>query len=105
MSELGLYVLMGFLATFTPRIAPYLLFRKERQGKNLSFIQKNMPLLIMVVLVFYTLFGLDFSTVRGGFSGLLACFLVLLMQLLFKNALLSIFLGTCFYMFLLRFFV
>ena len=98
------YVFVGFLATFGARLLPYLLFRSKNEGAKLAFIQKNMPLIIMVVLVFYTLFGLDFSSLRGTFVGLGACALVLGLQICFKNALLSMFAGTCFFMLASRFF-
>ena len=103
-SNVALYVFIGFLATFGARLLPYLLFRSKKEGQRLEFIQKNMPLVIMVVLVFYTLFGLDFSTFESTLVGLGACALVLLLQIFFKNALLSMFAGVCFYMLLLRFF-
>lgn len=97
-----LAIFMGFLATFGGRLLPYLIFRKKSEGRNLAFIQRNMPLVIMVVLVFYTLLSIDFSDTSKALSALMACFSTLILQICFKNALLSMFSGTCLYMILLR---
>lgn len=96
-----LAVFMGFLATYGARILPFLLFKRKKEAQ-LELIQKNMPLMIMVILVFYTLFGLDFSTPLSSLCALLACALALILQMLFKSALLSILLSTLFYMLISR---
>lgn len=101
-SYVFLAIFMGFLATFGGRLLPYLIFRKKSEGRNLAFIQRNMPLVIMVVLVFYTLLSIDFSDTSKALSALVACFSTLFMQICFKNALVSMFCGTCLYMILLR---
>lgn len=97
-----LAIFMGFLATFGGRLLPYLIFRKKSEGRNLAFIQRNMPLVIMVVLVFYTLLSIDFNDTSRALSALTACFSTLILQICFKNALVSMFSGTCLYMILLR---
>lgn len=104
----GLYVIlaifMGFLANYGARFLPFLLFKNKKQDLNLLFLQKNMPLVIMVILVFYTLFALDFTSLKTALMALASCAFVLILQLYFKNALLSIFAGVLFYMLILRFF-
>lgn len=97
-----LAIFMGFLATFGARLLPLLIFRKQSTSGSLRFIQHNMPLVIMVVLVFYTLFGVDFRHFESSGMALAACVLTLCLQIIFKNALLSIFCGTCFYAAALR---
>lgn len=104
-SYVVLVIFMGFLATFGGRILPYILFRRKSEGKNLAFIQRNMPLVIMVVLVFYTLFGIDLSDTSKALSAAIACISTLTLQICFKNALVSMFSGTCLYMILLRIFL
>lgn len=94
-------IFMGFLATFLSRILPLLLFKKE-PSKALLYIQKNMPLAIMVILVFYTFFSFDLARLGILSALILACFLTLFLQVLFKNAILSIVLSTLAYMGLLR---
>lgn len=101
-SYIILAVFMGFLATFGGRILPYIIFSRKSEGKNLAFIQRNMPLVIMVVLVFYTFFSIDFTSGAKMMSAIIACISTLLLQICFKNALMSMFVGTCLYMILLR---
>lgn len=100
-----LCVFMGFLATYGSRILPFFLFKKSRENsQTLSFIQKNMPLMIMVILVFYTLFSYDFSNSKILYSFIFCSFLALILQIISKNALLSIFISVIVYMIFLRFF-
>ena len=105
MSE-DLYILaaicMGFLATYGARFLPYALFGRKKEGQGLLFIQQNMPLIIMLTLVFYTFFALNWSSFNHIVINLAACALVLVLQILFKNELLSIFCGVALYMGLLR---
>lgn len=103
-SYIVLAVFMGFLATFGGRLLPYLIFRKKSEGRNLAFIQRNMPLVIMVVLVFYTLLSIDFNDTSKALSAVIACISTLVLQICFKNALVSMFCGVCLYMVLLRLF-
>ncbi|EPO3698367.1 AzlD domain-containing protein [Campylobacter upsaliensis] len=81
---------------------PMLFLSINKESQNLLFIQKNMPLLIIIVLFFYTFYGVDFMRFPYGLDMILACVFVLLFHLKFKNALLSIILGTIFYMICLR---
>lgn len=101
-SYIILAIFMGFLATFGGRILPYLIFHSKNEGKNLNNIQHNMPLVIMVVLVFYTFFSIDFTSNVKIMSAIIACVSTFLLQICFKNALVSMFVGTCLYMILVR---
>lgn len=98
-----LAIFMGFLATFGGRILPFLLFASKSEGKHLTHIQRNMPLVIMVVLVFYTLFSLDFSSFSKIIIAVIAYISTFIVQIIFKNAILSIFVGTFLYMILWHF--
>lgn len=91
-------VFVGFLATYLGRVLPFLLFKYKQNSNTLGFIQKNMPLVIMVILVFYCLFSFELDFVL-----FFSCALVLVLEICFKNALLSIILGTIFYMIASRF--
>ncbi|HED6123472.1 TPA: AzlD domain-containing protein, partial [Campylobacter coli] len=51
-----------------------------------------------------TFYEVDFYSYPYGLDFIVSCILVFLIHLLFKNALLSIILGTIFYMFVLRLF-
>ena len=43
------------LATYLTRILPYIFLKKHTKNKTLIFLQHNMGLFIMVVLIFYSL--------------------------------------------------
>lgn len=91
-------IFVAFLGTYLTRVLAYWFFKSKKPSENLSFIQKNMPLLIIVILFFYTFYGVNFFKKPYGLDILLSCILVFLLHLKFKNALLSIVLGTIFYM-------
>lgn len=100
----ALCVFMGFLATYGSRILPLLLFKKaSRKNETLAFIQKNMPLMIMVILVFYTLFNYDLSNFKILCNIIFSSFLALLLQVIFKNSLLSIFTSVASFMLISHF--
>lgn len=61
-----------------------------------------MPLIIIIVLFFYTFYEVDFTQSPYGMNMILACIFVFLLHFKFKNALISIVLGTIFYIFILR---
>ena len=96
---------MGFLATYGARVLPLILFKDKKHNENLAFIQKNMPLVIMVVLVFYTFFLYDFSNLKVLFCVLISCVFTFVLEFLFKSAFLSILFGIIFYMSLIKFFI
>lgn len=95
-------IFAGFLGTYLTRILAYVLFKNKKPGYYFSFIQKNMPLIIIVILFFYTFYGVDFTHFPYGLNLILACIFVFLLHIKFKNMLLSVILGTIFYMLLLR---
>lgn len=74
-----LAIFMGFLATFLSRITPLIFFKKE-PSSTIIYIQKNMPLAIMIILVFYTLFSFDLSNFSSVLAVILACFFTLFLQ-------------------------
>lgn len=95
-----LAVLVACFATFLTRALPLFIFQKN--SANLEFIQKNMPLGIMIILVFYTFGEVNLSEISATIKIFLACAFVFIIHFLFKNALLSIFFGVIFYMAILR---
>lgn len=97
-----LIIFIAFLATYSSRLLPFLLFNKKSESKKLLFIQHNMPLAIMVILVFYTFYSYDLSSFENIFSLFLSCVFVLFLHIVFKSALFSIVFGILFYMLCLR---
>ncbi|RAX57883.1 hypothetical protein CCZ01_04445 [Helicobacter monodelphidis] len=104
MSEILYLVIAIFCATFATyltRVLPFLLFRNFKNGGILEYLQKNMPLAILTLLLFYSLKDADFSY-YFAYKEILSILLVMGSFLIFKNPLLSIFSGVGLYMFLLR---
>lgn len=97
-------ILLGYIATYGCRLAPLFLFRSNKVSENLAYIRQNMPLIIMVVLVFYCLFAFDFSVFPYGLDALFCCLFTLVLYIFSKSPLLAIFLGTLSYMLLSRLF-
>lgn len=97
-------IIAAFLATYLTRVLAFILFKNKKENHHLLFIQHNMPLAIIIILFFYTFYGVEFKSYPYGFDFIISCVLVFLIHFIFKNALLSIILGTIFYMFILRLF-
>lgn len=53
-SEILLAILAAFFGTYLTRILAFVLFYRKKASVNLKFIQNNMPLMIIVILFFYT---------------------------------------------------
>ena len=101
--EIFLLIVVAMIATMLTRFLPFVVFRKSKNSSEILLLfQKAMPLAIMVILVFYTLKGVDFSKLPFGLAEILAISLTIFLHLRFKNVLLSIILSTIFYMFLVQ---
>jgi branched-subunit amino acid transport protein AzlD len=96
-----LAILSAAAATFATRAAPFLLFGKTfEKNRFLEFLRKNMPIMIMVTLVFYSIKDVKFTQYSYGIAELIGIFSALLLHIKFKNALLSIISATIIYMIL-----
>lgn len=88
------------VATFSTRALPYFFLKNKSQNKTLIYLEKNSALFVMVILVFYAL-----KTTHSNsyyVVEILSVLVCLIMQIRFKNALLSIAISTIFYMILGR---
>jgi len=90
------------LVTLACRAAPFLLFGNRKPPALLDYVQRYLPPMIMLVLVFNSYKALDVSKAPWGLPALLAGLAVALLQLWKRNALLSIVGGTGLYMILSR---
>ena len=102
-NELLIAILVMSLANFITRVFPFLFFTKNEPPKIISFIANSFPPIIMTILIFYTLGKIDFTVAPYGTQELLAITVTALLHIKFKNYLVSIFLGTLFYMGLVQF--
>ena len=95
-------IVIATLATYATRIIPFLLFRTREPSPLVKYIERNMPLMIMVILVFYALKDVRWESYPYGLAELIGVSVAILLHVKFKNALLSIFVATLTYMVLIQ---
>lgn len=91
------------VANFLTRVFPFLFFVKKEPPAIIIFIEKNFPPIIMTILIFYTLSSIDFKNELYGLKEFLAIGVTAFLHIRFNNYLVSIFIGTIFYMYLVQF--
>ena len=90
------------LATFAIRATPFLLLGRRADHPLLAFLGRYTPPAIMTILVIYSFGSVEFASPPHGAPELLASLLTLIAHLLWRQALVSIFAGTAFYMYALQ---
>lgn len=85
---------------FLTRVLPFLFFRKKELPSLLTYLEHNIPPLIMLLLVLYCLKDIRWVSAPSVFIEFAAITVVVLVHLWKKNALLSIVSGTSVYMFI-----
>lgn len=95
-------IIVASVATYTTRIIPFLLFRTREPSPLVKYIELNMPLMIMVILVFYALKDVKWEVYPYGLAEIIGVSAAILLHVRFKNALLSIFIATLIYMVLIQ---
>ena len=100
MSNYEIYIAIAIMTVinYFTRVFPFLFFRKNDLPSYILFIEKYFPSVIMTILIFYTLKEINFSLVPYGMKELGSIVFTALLHLIFKNYLVSIFIGTLFYM-------
>lgn len=102
-SYLLLATLVASLATYLTRILAFWIFGRAKPAPWLLFLQRQMPVAIMTILLFYALKDVPWSETYGWHE-LGGIALTVGSYLAFRNALLSIFSGVAFYMIVLYYF-
>ena len=95
-------IIVATLATYATRIIPFLLFRTREPSPLIKYIELNMPLMIMVILVFYALKDVKWEAYPYGLAEIIGVCVAIALHVKFKNALLSIFIATLTYMVLVQ---
>lgn len=90
------------VVTMLTRALPYLAFGRRELPGAVRYLGNTLPAAIMVLLVAYCLRGIDFMAPPHGLFELVSAGVVIAAQLIRKNTLLSVGLGTACYMLLLR---
>lgn len=86
------------------RFLPFLIFREGKPLPQwLSHLGRVLPCAIMGMLVIYCLKSISFLSAPFGIPQLLGCAVVALLHIWKRNTLLSIGIGTLFYMILVQF--
>ena len=91
--------LMGLVILAT-RAFPFLLFSRRDPPALIRFVERFIPPMVMAVLVVYCLKDIQWPTWPSGIREISALALVVALHLWKKNAMLSIFGGTAFFMLL-----
>ena len=102
-SDAAVTLIVVSLMTGLTRAIPYLLFGGKKEiPETIVYLGNMLPASIMIILVVYCLRNIDFSAFPFGLAEFLSVALVIVVQYLKKNSLLSIILGTACYMLLIR---
>jgi len=97
-----LAIIIAALATYATRILPFLFFAKAQPGPLMRHIEFFMPMMIMVILVFYAIKDVPFGEHPYGIPELIGIVVAFLMHAWRKNALFSIITATVTYMVLVQ---
>jgi branched-subunit amino acid transport protein AzlD len=92
---------MAFIILFT-RVLPFLFFRNKRPPEIVNYLERNIPPLVMVLLVIYCVKDVTWGQAPHGLPELIGIGLVAVFHVWLNNALLSIVSGTIVYMMALR---
>lgn len=91
------------IATFVTRALPFVFFKAIKPPILLSTIEKNLPPMILLLLVFYCLKDVHWSQFPYGTPELLTILVVTVLHVWKRNAMFSIFIGTGLYMLLVQY--
>ena len=96
-------IVVAALVTAATRFLPFLIFSGGRKTPDIIiYLGKVLPYAIMGMLVVYCLKDVDFLASPHGIPELLGCVAVAALHLWKRNSLLSIGVGTVFYMLLVQ---
>lgn len=102
-TSIGLVIATMGLATFATRIVPFLVFRKVRIDERVRYVGTYLPLMITFILVVYSFKDVKWSMPYVALSHVAGGVVTLQVQLLSRNALLSIAAGVGVYALVSRF--
>lgn len=105
MSNYEIYIAIIIMAVvnYFTRVFPFLFFRKNELPSYIVFIERFFPAVIMTILIVYSIRDIDFTLVPYGVKELGSILFTAVLHILLKNYLISIFIGTIFYMGLVQY--
>ena len=77
--------------TYLTRVIPFIFFGKKEPSSMIKYIELNMPVMIMVILIFYALKDVQWGTSPFGMPEIVGVVVAIMIHVKFGNALLSIF--------------
>jgi branched-subunit amino acid transport protein AzlD len=96
-------IVVAALVTAATRFLPFLIFGSGKKTPDLIvYLGKVLPYAIMGMLVVYCFKDVNFLAPPYGFAELLGCVVVAVLHIWKRNTLLSIGVGTVFYMLLVQ---
>ncbi len=102
-NEILLAIIVMSLVNLFTRVLPFAFFSKKELPSYLAYVGKYFPAIIMTILIVYSIKDINFTLFPYGLKEISAVLFTAILHLRFKNYLVSIFLGTIFYMFLVQF--
>lgn len=97
-------IAVAALVTAATRFLPFLIFRGGKKTPDIIvYLGKVLPYAIMGMLVVYCMKDVAFASAPYGIPEILGCATVAVLHLWKRNSLLSIGVGTVFYMLLVQF--
>ena len=94
-------IMVMAISTYLTRLTPFLMFTPGKDNAKLNFVAKNTPPMVMMILVIYMLKEVDYLSTEIFYT-LFALAVTVGLQILKRNALLSIVSGTIVYMFFVQ---
>jgi branched-subunit amino acid transport protein AzlD len=91
------------LVILATRAFPFILFSRRNPPRAIRFVERYIPPMVMAALIVYCLKGVAWAAWPSGIREIAALALVCVLHVAKKNAMLSIFGGTAFYMALISF--
>lgn len=99
----ALIIAVATIVTMATRFLPFLIFRGDKKTPDIIvYLGKVLPCAIMGMLVIYCLKDVSFLRWPHGIPEILGCAVVAVLHLWKRNSLLSIGVGTVFYMLLVQ---
>ena len=101
-----LIIAVTAISTLATRATPFILFsgKKRRVPNFIIYLSNLLPPAVMAILVVYALKELTFSSIEGYFPSLCAVVVTVVLHLIKRNTLLSIFGGVAVNMILVQHF-
>lgn len=101
-NEIYLAIIVMTFMNFLTRVFPFIFFLKKDPPPIIVYIETYFPPVIMTILVFFTIKDVNLTIFPYGLQEISAILFTAFLHIWKKNYLISIFLGTLYYMFLVQ---